>query len=406
MRTACPNDHHDDNNNGDKEALLKFMQDADCLDSLSKWTNELNMFDILKISRTEIRHSNMLGWLLDPNENHGLGDSFLYGIVSRLSQHTDSQTALQFLSSDFYSFNVYREWNHIDILIISHQCKLVIAIENKVGSHEHNSSYSEESQLITYKKKILSQYSDYRKLFVYLTPDGERPSDDDWITFNYSDVVAVLENVYGNKINLLGPEVSLLIKNYINNIKRNVIMDQELINLCNSIYNKHRRALDLIFDNRDDVISQISNNCKSILSTTPGIILDDSSKSKIYVKFRTKGLMDSFKDIGLQYYYYQFEIKEDHVTIMLEYHKEKTEVLDDEVWDTMMKVRGKFPKKRKEPAPDGNWVWYRVWTEKTEKINDENWISEKIQKILKSDGSFIILQQDEKGKPEQTDKSM
>ena len=181
-------------------------------------------------------------------------------------------------------------------------------------------------------------------------------------------------------------------------------MDQELINLCNSIYNKHRRALDLIFDNRDDVISQISNNCKSILSSTPGIILDDSSKSKIYVKFRTKGLIDSFKDIGLQYYYYQFEIKEDHVTIMLEYHKEKTEVLDDEVLNTMMEVKAKFPKARK--APNGNWVWYRAWTEKTEKINDENWISEKIQKILKSDGSFKILQQDEKGKPEQTDKSM
>ena len=181
-------------------------------------------------------------------------------------------------------------------------------------------------------------------------------------------------------------------------------MDQELINLCNSIYNKHRRALDLIFDNRDDVISQISNNCKSILSSTPGIILDDSSKSKIYVKFRTKGLIDSFKDIGLQYYYYQFEIKEDHITIMLEYHKEKTEVLDDEVLNTMMEVKAKFPKARK--APNGNWVWYRAWTEKTEKINDENWISEKIQKILKSDGSLKLLQQDEKGKPEQTDKSM
>ena len=27
--------------NDDKESLLRFLQDTDCLDSLSKWTNEL-----------------------------------------------------------------------------------------------------------------------------------------------------------------------------------------------------------------------------------------------------------------------------------------------------------------------------------------------------------------------------
>ena len=30
----------------DKESLLRFMQDADCLESLSKWTDEFNIFDV------------------------------------------------------------------------------------------------------------------------------------------------------------------------------------------------------------------------------------------------------------------------------------------------------------------------------------------------------------------------
>lgn len=60
----------------DEEALRKFLADIECLDALSPWTERFNIFDILKISRTEIRHSNMLSWLLDPNENHGLGDKF------------------------------------------------------------------------------------------------------------------------------------------------------------------------------------------------------------------------------------------------------------------------------------------------------------------------------------------
>ena len=372
----------------DKEALLKFMQDAECLDALSKWTNDFNIFDVLKISRTEIRHSNLLSWLIDPNENHGLGDSFLYGIIVLLSKELDQKTALHLLSSDLYSYNVFREWNHIDILLISNQNRVVLAIENKVGAHEHNSGNSEESQLITYKNKITSQYYDYKKIYIYLTPDGEEPSDNDWITLNYSDVVNVLEKVYSSKANQLGSDVSLLIKNYIDNFKKNITMDQELINLCNSIYNKHRRALDLIFENRDDVVSQISNNCKSIIEQIPGVTFDNSSKSKKYLKFRTTGLNDAFQGIDPKYYYYQFEIDEKHITVMLEYHKEKAEQLDDEIYETMMEFRKKFKFRAELTKPD--WVWYRVWKHKTDNVYDDNWIKERIKKIMDIDGSSSL----------------
>ena len=354
----------------DKEALLKFMQDAECLDALSKWTNDFNIFDVLKISRTEIRHSNLLSWLIDPNENHGLGDSFLYGIIALLSKELDQKTALHLLSSDLYSYNVFREWNHIDILLISNQNRVVLAIENKVGAHEHNSGNSEESQLVTYKNKISSQYYDYKKIYIYLTPDGEEPSDNDWITLNYSDVVNVLEKVYSSKANQLGSDVSLLIKNYIDNIKKNITMDQELINLCNSIYNKHRRALDLIFENRDDVVSQISNNCKNIIEQIPGVTFENTTKSKKYLKF------------------YQFEIDEKHITVMLEYHKEKAEQLDEGIYETMMEFRKKFKFRAEPTKPD--WVWYRVWTHKTDNVYDENWIKERIKKIMDIDGSSSL----------------
>ena len=300
----------------------------------------------------------------------------------------DQKTALHLLSSDLYSYNVFREWNHIDILLISNQNRVVLAIENKVGAHEHNSGNSEESQLITYKNKITSHYYDYTKIYIYLTPDGEEPSDNDWITLNYSDVVNVLEKVYSSKANQLGSDVSLLIKNYIDNIKKNITMDQELINLCNSIYNKHRRALDLIFENRDDVVSQISNNCKSIIEQIPGVTFDNSSKSKKYLKFRTTGLNDAFQGIDPKYYYYQFEIDEKHITVMLEYHKDKAEQLDDEICETMMEFRKKFKFCAEPTKPD--WVWYRVWTHKTDNVYDENWIKERIKKIMDIDGSSSL----------------
>lgn len=375
--------------NDDKESLLRFLQDADCLDSLSRWTNEFNIFDVLGVSRAEIRHSNMLGWLLDPNENHGLGDSFLYGIISKISQNIGTDNALHFLSSDLCTFNVRREWNHIDILLVSNHSKLVLAIENKVGSHEHNSHGRNESQLVTYKEMIQSQFKDYTRVFVYLTPDGDSPSDDDWVVLNYSDVVNVLENVYNSKSCYLAGEVSLLIKNYINIVKKIIIMDQELVNLCNSIYNKHRRALDLIFENRDDVISQVSNNCRRILSQTNGVMLDDSSRSKVYVKFRTKGLEDHFKNIDPSYYYYQFEIRADFIYLMLEFHKDKYEELTEEISKKMQQAKSLFGEHKKKLKKD--WVWNRVWTIRTNDINNEEWIHDKLNLICTKDGTNNML---------------
>ena len=44
-----------------EQALKNFMLDIECLEEFAPWTSKLNIFDVLKISRTEIRHSNMLG---------------------------------------------------------------------------------------------------------------------------------------------------------------------------------------------------------------------------------------------------------------------------------------------------------------------------------------------------------
>ena len=57
--------------------INNLIADIDCLEPLNKWTKEINIFNILKINRMEIRHSNMLAWLLSPNETHGLNDKFL-----------------------------------------------------------------------------------------------------------------------------------------------------------------------------------------------------------------------------------------------------------------------------------------------------------------------------------------
>ena len=45
-----------------------------------------NIFNVLGVQYREIRHSNYLGWLLDPNESLNLKDIFLKGLFEKLQK--------------------------------------------------------------------------------------------------------------------------------------------------------------------------------------------------------------------------------------------------------------------------------------------------------------------------------
>lgn len=401
--------------------LLALMQDSFAFEELSKWTNKINIFNVLKVSKTEIRHSNMLGWLLDPNENHGLEDSFLYGILSRLSVDLENQQAVDLLSSDLNTFRVLREWEHIDLVLVSQECKTIIAIENKIGSKEHNAGQGGKSQTKAYKERVEKAYNknSYNHIFVYLTPDGDAPEDDEWLTLTYHDVVKILESVYSMKEGQLSFESKMLISNYIDVIKKDVTLDEKLVNKCNEIYKKHSNALDLIsrnnkskekdslcsavynkyhqvldliFDNREDKVSRLSQICREILNNHKERIEIDESKGKSYIKFWTSGLTGLFPNINKKYYFYQFEIRQDYIVIMLEYHKDKMEILDEKVIEAMKNAGEKFKQDWKEKnTASGPWNWYRIWTARKTNVNDEEgirkWIKERIQELMNIDGT-------------------
>lgn len=284
----------------DEECLQQFLLDIKCLDELSPWVSSFNIFDVLKISKVEIRHSNMLGWLLDPNENHGLGDSFLMGLIQKYftDANINNLNIFDCLLSNTDTFSVFREWNNIDVLLVSETEQIIVAIENKVGSHEHETT-GHISQLTKYRQILDKYYKNYSKILLYLSPDGEEPKEPEnnfWQVITYSSVVEILNSIYQDKKKELMPEVQLLIENYMDTIKRNLIMDDKLIEICNKIYTKHRRALDLIFENREDMMLQISNICKNKLremsKEDPNIIFEEKVCTKSYVRFQTKEMND------------------------------------------------------------------------------------------------------------------
>lgn len=244
-----------------EKALKNFLLDIDCLNKVSPWINKFNVFDVLKLENFEIRHSNMLAWLLDPNENHGLGDKVLLGLIKFITTKPDSLSAYELcqLINNSYSFSVLREYNNIDILLVSHENKIVICIENKIYSGEH------DNQLERYKEIVETRFRGYKQFYLYLTLSGNKSSAPEvWTSISYTDMKTIIETAC--KHIELTAEVKLFINNYIEVIKRKIMMNEtEIKKVCNEIYMKHKKALDLIYTHKSSELELICLNFKDWL---------------------------------------------------------------------------------------------------------------------------------------------
>lgn len=363
-----------------EEALQNFLLDIGCLDELLPWTGKFNMFDVLKISRTEIRHSNMLGWLLNSNENHGMGDVFLKGILQRLVENDSDgrYDVFNVLLMDFYTFSVMREWKNIDILLTSTEEKTVIAIENKVGSHEHS------NQLNRYRNILEKEYPDYNRMLVFLTPDGEKPSDvENWDVLTYSDIIDVLESA-ALQIKIL-PDVDLMIKNYIDVVRRDIVEDQQLIDICNKIYNKHKKALDLIFENRIDGKAQLSDAIKDTFCklSEEGLIIYDESWG---YNFRTKA-MDKYLPLldeaisswgSTNIYSYWFNVRDDRFYGIFELAGNNVPE------ESMKKMQAITDVLKPNDKRKSNFTYKRIYTTKWYDISDDEDIEGVVDKAVRA----------------------
>src|SRR5687768_4176985 len=79
----------------DEQAILADLGvlEKNCtqLDRLDRMLRRFNIFRVLRCEHGEIRHSNMLAWLLKPDESHGLGDSFLRRWLVRVVQDSGAR---------------------------------------------------------------------------------------------------------------------------------------------------------------------------------------------------------------------------------------------------------------------------------------------------------------------------
>lgn len=267
-----------------KKKLSELIKDPE-LEKLELELKIPNIFSVLKLESMEIRHSNFLGWLLDPKGSHNLGDIFLRWFLKDIFALGKSENIDEF-EIDGYNFSnlkVYRELHNIDILLVSD--KFVVAIENKVYSKEHS------NQLTKYRKIIEKKYKEYEKIFVYLTPYGDSPNNeiDSKIYCSYSyeeirkNIVTILE-IYSSSIS---DRCKIYLEDYINVLGRVIMKDDKSIELANQIYLNHKEALDFIFENRVDKQTQINEAAKRAIQLE-GMVA--ASMNKAIMRFLTPKL--------------------------------------------------------------------------------------------------------------------
>jgi hypothetical protein len=265
----------------DLEALVVDNPDLERLEAL---LDQFNIFEVIGAVRQELRHSDFLAFLLDPQQNHGLGDAFLKKLLQKvLMAGLDTKVPITLIDLDVWSLahmRVMREWHNIDILLVDDSHQLIILIENKIDSHEHS------GQLQRYLMLTQAHYPSWKIIGLYLTPEGESPSHEAFLAVEYGLLCKVLEDLTESRSSTLGADVLTAIRHYTQMLRRHIVSDSEIAELCRRIYLKHRRALDLIYEHRPDQQSAVRAILEELVERTPGLVLDHSTKS--YIRFTPK----------------------------------------------------------------------------------------------------------------------
>ena len=103
---------------GEMEKL--FVNNPD-LEEIGAYLGRFNPIKTMGMEQMEIRHSAILAWLLNPQETHGLRDTFLKGFLSAALREHDAPcpSALDVSQADMTDAEVRREWRNIDLLLLS-----------------------------------------------------------------------------------------------------------------------------------------------------------------------------------------------------------------------------------------------------------------------------------------------
>lgn len=186
---------------------------------------EFNVFDVLRYSDYEIRHSNVLKWLLTPSETHGVGDAFVREFVQclRSKRNSGKLEGLVDPRSGFVpeEVRVERELDFVDIMVFfEREPRLLLVVENKPGPFLP--AYAE--QLRRYLAEQREEHdASYCIQGVLLTASSEGdPRHEDYLHLSWHEIQSGVASLL-NGGESLADEVKAFLRQYVDIVDRNIL---------------------------------------------------------------------------------------------------------------------------------------------------------------------------------------
>lgn len=231
------------------------------------------LFEAMNVVHGEVRLGNFLAAFLDPAGSHGYGPSVLRTLVMealRAGQSHGVQTAgLSPLHAHIMAFEraeIVREFRHIDILVKLRQLNIAIAIELKIGSTQG------PGQLAGYRSVMEQEFPNWRKLYIFLTVEDEEPADAEWIPLRYAQLVPAFEKLDGSGAASAAIEA---FRAFIEMLKRHHVTDQQLEEIANGLWSRHKEALNFLMERRPDRLRGVLQT----MAAEANLIIADLNKS-------------------------------------------------------------------------------------------------------------------------------
>ncbi len=290
---------------------------------LEQLLNRFNFFEAADIERLEIKHTKFLSYLLNPNESHGLGSSFLQNFLwvssAQLADFPDSddldlpyakiQPERLVVKPNLAGKSATKhEKGSLDVFIEIPKRQasdsVIVVVENKINAKE--STHTDGSQLERYRKWLGAERDkfDEKIFYLYLTKRGDMPSDKDWWgAINYAEhIVPAIKYTLDQHAGKISLYIEQLLRDYqeiFTDFSDSGEQDECVRKICevhkwvndpvhksqiqkNRGYVKHKSAFDLLMKYSDDkrydlvkLFKKIGSAAGNVICKHNVILLDD-----------------------------------------------------------------------------------------------------------------------------------
>ena len=246
---------------------LRNLEEDPALVRLEQVLGEFDALDFLGISSSEEMHSKILAWLLDPQGSHGIGKTFLEDFLLK----TNAVTQEDIERIDWSTTDVRREWPNdvdgqrgfLDILVLNGDARFLCAIENKIFSSEHS------EQLTRYRRALETGFEKFLRSYVFLTRHGVSPGrateQEFWKSVDYETILGLVDEAVYSEKGTANDDVVSFLKQYATTLRRVIVPNTELSRMANRLYFRHRKAINLIVNKREEHLSELRRICSEAI---------------------------------------------------------------------------------------------------------------------------------------------